>query len=128
MTAAKPKNMKEALNLIELQQSKINHLQTENDEFRDKIEHLKNRNDSLELLVHNMNEMLTKGRRMMFGRSSEQLRYVEAVSNCHFLMKLKLKLTQRHRSPKRIYLYRHILAKPREQRKNLQRLCRIRKS
>ena len=33
MTAAKPKNMKEALNLIELQQSKINHLQTENDEL-----------------------------------------------------------------------------------------------
>ncbi len=77
MTAAKPQNIKEALKLIELQQSKINHLQIENDEFRDRIEHLKNRNDSLELLVHNMNEMLTKGRKMMFGRSSEQLRYVE---------------------------------------------------
>lgn len=63
MTAAKPKNMKEALEIIEMLQSK-------NDE-------LQSRNDSLELLVHNMNEMLTKGRRMMFGRSSEQLRYVE---------------------------------------------------
>lgn len=84
MTAAKPQNMKEALKLIELQRSKINHLQIENDEFRDKIEHLKNRNDSLELLVHNMNEMLTKGRKMMFGRSSEQLRYVEGYEQLSF--------------------------------------------
>ena len=64
MTAAKPQNMKETLEIIEMLQAKINHLQTENDE-------LKSRNDSLELLLHNMNEMLTKGRRMMFGRSSE---------------------------------------------------------
>lgn len=77
MTAAKPKNMKEALEIIEMMQSQINYLQTENDKFLCKIENLKNRNDSLELLVHNMNEMLTKGRRMIFGRSSEQLRYVE---------------------------------------------------
>lgn len=77
MTVSKPQNTEEALKLIELQQSKINHLQIENDEFRGKIENLKSRNDSLELLVHNMNEMLTKGRKMMFGRSSEQLRYVE---------------------------------------------------
>ena len=38
---------------------------------------MKNRNDSVELLVHNMNEMLTKGRKMMFGKSSEKLCYVE---------------------------------------------------
>ena len=84
MTAAKPQNMKETLEIIEMLQAKINHLQTENDEFRDKIEQLKNRNDSLELLVHNMNEMLTKGRRMMFGRSSEQLRYVEGCEQLSF--------------------------------------------
>ena len=77
MTVSKPQNMEEALNLIELQQSKINHLQAKNDE-------LKSRNDSLELLVHNMNEMLTKGRKMMFGRSSEQLRYVEGCEQLSF--------------------------------------------
>ena len=77
MTAAKPKNMKETLEIIEMLQAKINHLQTENDE-------LKSRNDSLELLVHNMNEMLTKGRKMMFGRSSEQLRYVEGCEQLSF--------------------------------------------
>ena len=70
MTAAKPKNMKEALEIIEMLQSK-------NDE-------LQSRNDSLELLVHNMNEMLTKGRKMMFGRSSEQLRYVEGCEQLSF--------------------------------------------
>ena len=53
MTVSKPQNMEEALKLIELQQSKINHLQIENDEFRGKIENLKSRNDSLKLLVHN---------------------------------------------------------------------------
>lgn len=84
MTVSKPQNMEEALKLIELQQSKINHLQIENDEFRGKIENLKSRNDSLELLVHNMNEMLTKGRKMMFGRSSEQLRYVEGYEQLSF--------------------------------------------
>ena len=70
MTVSKPKNMDEALKLIEL-------LQLENNS-------LKKRNDSLELLVHNMNEMLTKGRKMMFGRSSEQLRYVEGHEQLSF--------------------------------------------
>lgn len=70
MTVSKPKNINDALKIIEDLQSKIDHLQAKNDE-------LKNRNDSLELLVHNMNEMLTKGRKMMFGKSSEKLCYVE---------------------------------------------------
>lgn len=70
MTAAKPQNMKEALEIIEMLQAKN--------------EKLQNRNDSLELLVHNMNEMLTKGRKMMFGRSSEQLRYVEGYDQLSF--------------------------------------------
>lgn len=77
MTVSKPQNMEEALKLIELLQSKNNSLQAKNDE-------LKSRNDSLELLVHNMNEMLTKGRKMMFGRSSEQLRYVEGYEQLSF--------------------------------------------
>ena len=77
MTISKPKTMDEALKLIELLQSKNNSLQAENN-------NLKQRNDSLELLVHNMNEMLTKGRKMMFGRSSEQLRYVEGYEQLSF--------------------------------------------
>ena len=84
MTISKPKTMDEALKLIELLQSKNNSLQAENN-------NLKQRNDSLELLVHNMNEMLTKGRKMMFGRSSEQLRYVEGyepVSYTHLAHKI----------------------------------------
>ncbi len=44
MTASKPQNMKEALEIIEMLQAKN--------------EKLQNRNDSLELLLHNMNEML----------------------------------------------------------------------
>lgn len=91
MTVSKPKNMEEALRLIELQQSKIDHLhrktdslQVENDEFQKKIDQLKSRNDSLELLVYNLNEMLIKGRKMMFGRSSEQLRYVEGYEQLSF--------------------------------------------
>lgn len=70
MTVSKPKNMDEALNIIKL-------LQSENNSLQSKVDELKSRNDSLELLVHNMNEMLTKGRRMMFGRSSEKSCYVE---------------------------------------------------
>ena len=46
MTVSKPKNLEEALRLIELQQSKINSLQAQNHEFLDKIENLKSRNDS----------------------------------------------------------------------------------
>ena len=84
MTVSKPKNMDEALKLIEKLQSENNSLQVQNDEFLDKIEKLKSRNDSLELLVHNMNEMLIKGRRMMFGRSSEQLRYAEGYEQLSF--------------------------------------------
>lgn len=77
MTAAKPQNLKEALEIIEM-------LRAKNDELQSKNDSLKNRNDSLELLVHNMNEMLTKGRKMMFGRSSEQLRYVEGYEQLSF--------------------------------------------
>ena len=84
MTVSKPKNMDEALSAIELLQSQINDLQSKNDEYREKIDKLKSRNDSLELLVHNMNEMLIKGRKMMFGRSSERLRYAEGYEQLSF--------------------------------------------
>ena len=83
MTVSKRKNLEEALRLIEQLQSKNNSLQAQNHAFLDKIENLKSRNDSLELLVHNMNEMLIEGRKMMFGRSSEQLRYVEGYEHDH---------------------------------------------
>lgn len=65
MTVSKPENMEEALKVIELLQSKINLLQTEN--------------DRLGLLV-----MLAKGRKMMFGKSSEQLRYVDGGEQLSF--------------------------------------------
>ena len=70
MTISKPKNLEEALRLIELQQSKIDHLHSKTESLQAENDKLKSRNDSLELLVHNLNEMLIKGRKMMFGRSS----------------------------------------------------------
>ena len=84
MTVSKPKNLEEALRLIELQQSKIDHLHSKTDSLQAENDKLKSRNDSLELLVHNLNEMLIKGRKMMFGRSSEQLRYVEDYEQLSF--------------------------------------------
>lgn len=70
MAAKIPADMNEALKMIE-------HLQSENIE-------LKSKNNSLENLVHNLNEMLTKSRKMMFGRSSEQLKNINGYEQISF--------------------------------------------
>ena len=140
MTESKPKNIEEALKLIELLQSKNDYLQnknntlqskndhlqskndtlqSENDEFREKIDNLKKRNDSLELLVHNMNEMLAKGRKMMFGKSSEQLRYVEGYEQLSFFNEAEMESNASAPEPKEDILISAHTRKPKRTKEEL---------
>lgn len=62
MSVNSPKSMEEALKLIV-------QLQTE-------ITQLNDKNKKLELLANNLSEMLVKSRKMMFGRTSEQIKNI----------------------------------------------------
>ena len=77
MAAKIPADMTEALKMIEHLQSEIDTLNNENAD-------LKKQNNNLENLVHNLNEMLTKSRKMMFGRSSEQLKNIYGSEQLSF--------------------------------------------
>ena len=70
MAAKIPADMAEALKMIEQLQSEIDTLKKEN--------------NNLENIVHNLNEMLTKSRKMMFGRSSEQLKNIYGSEQLSF--------------------------------------------
>lgn len=84
MAAKIPADMAEALKMIEQLQSEIDTLNNENTDLKDRVTTLKKENDNLENLVHNLNEMLTKSRKMMFGRSSEQLKNIYGSEQLSF--------------------------------------------
>ena len=60
MSEKSPKNLEEALKLIEQLQTEITQLHEEN--------------KKLEVVANNLSEMLSKSRKMMFGKSSEQIK------------------------------------------------------
>ena len=77
MTEKLPDNLEEALKFIREQQAKISHLQAENTEQKNEITELKATVDKQNIMLSNLNEMLVKGRKAMFGKSSEQLSNIE---------------------------------------------------
>ena len=70
MTEKLPDNLEEALKFIREQQAKISHLQAENSSLKDTV-------NKQNIMLYNLNEMLVKGRKAMFGKSSEQLSNIE---------------------------------------------------
>ena len=70
MTEKLPDNLEEALEFIREQQAKISHLQAENSSLKDTV-------NKQNIMLYNLNEMLVKGRKAMFGKSSEQLSNIE---------------------------------------------------
>ena len=70
MTDNLPKNLEEALLFI-------HKLQAENAEQKNEISELKNTVNKQNIMLSNLNEMLVKGRKAMFGKSSEQLGNIE---------------------------------------------------
>lgn len=87
MSGDSPKNLEEALKLIAQLQTEITQLHEEN--------------KKLELVANNLSEMLAKSRKMMFGRSSEQIKNMYGMNSCHSLMKQNRNITQEHRSLKK---------------------------
>ena len=77
MTEKLPDNLEEALKFIREQQAKISHLQAENTDQKNEITELKGTVDKQNIMLSNLNEMLVKGRKAMFGKSSEQLSNIE---------------------------------------------------
>ena len=65
-----PDNLEEALEYIRKQQAEISHLQAENSSLKDTV------NKQI-IMLSNLNEMLVKDRKAMFGKSSEQICYIE---------------------------------------------------
>lgn len=70
MTEKLPDNLEEALDFIRK-------LQAENTEQKNEITELKATVDKQNIMLSNLNEMLVKGRKAMFGKSSEQLSNIE---------------------------------------------------
>ena len=85
MTEKLPDNLKEALEFIREQQAKISHLQAENTEQKNEITELKATVDKQNIMLSNLNEMLVKGRKAMFGKSSEQLSNIEGSEQLTFI-------------------------------------------
>ena len=77
MTEKLPDSLEEALKFIREQQAKISHLQAENTEQKNEITELKATVDKQNIMLSNLNEMLVKGKKAMFGKSSEQLSNIE---------------------------------------------------
>lgn len=77
MTGKIPDNLEEALKFIREQQAKISHLQAENTEQKNEITELKATVDKQNIMLSHLNEMLVKGRKAMFRKSSEQLSNIE---------------------------------------------------
>ena len=67
-----PDNLEEALEFIKEQQAEISHLQSENTELKATV-------DKQNIMLSNLNEMLVKGRKAMFGKSSEQLSNIDGA-------------------------------------------------
>lgn len=70
MTEKLPDNLEESLEFIQK-------LQAENTEHKNEITELKATVDKQNIMLSNLNEMLVKGRKAMFGKSSEQLSNIE---------------------------------------------------
>ena len=70
MTEKLPDNLEEALDFIR-------ELQAENTEQKNEITELKDTVDKQNIMLSNLNEMLVKGRKAIFGKSSDQLRNIE---------------------------------------------------
>ena len=70
MTEKLPDNLEEALDFIRK-------LQAENTEQKNEITELKATVDKQNIMLSNLNEMLVKDRKAMFGKSSEQLSNIE---------------------------------------------------
>ena len=65
-----PDNLEEALQFIQK-------LQVENTEQKNEITELKATINKQNIMLSNLNEMLVKGRKAMFGKSSEQLSNID---------------------------------------------------
>jgi len=65
-----------------MQQVNLNNLSKE--ELINRIKALEEKIEKQEVLIKNMNEMLVKGRRMMFGQKSEQLKYMDGSEQLNF--------------------------------------------
>lgn len=78
----------------------IAELQTEKAAFKKQIEALKRQNEKLENLVHNLNEMLTKSRKMMFGKSSEQYKNLPCGEQISFFNEAEEETNSHAEEPK----------------------------
>ena len=55
---------------------------------------LENKVEKLQSTVDNLNEMLVKRNKMLFGRSSEKTEYIDGSEQLCFSMKLNLNITR----------------------------------
>ena len=67
-----PDNLEEALEFIHKLQAENTELQSENTELKDTV-------NKQNIMLSNLNEMLVKGRKAMFGKSSEQLSNIDGA-------------------------------------------------
>ena len=73
MTEKLPDNLEEALEFIQKLQAENTELHAKNTEQKNEISKLKNTVNKQNIMLSNLNEMLVKNRKAMFGKSSEQL-------------------------------------------------------
>lgn len=76
MTEKLPENIEEALTCIQKLQVENTKLQAENTELKATV-------DKQNIMLSNLNEMLVKNRKAMFGKSSEQLGNIEGSEHCN---------------------------------------------
>lgn len=77
MTEKLPNNLEEALEFIQKLQAENTELHAKNTEQKNEISKLKNTVNKQNIMLSNLNEMLVKNRKAMFGKSSEQLGNIE---------------------------------------------------
>ena len=77
MTEKLPNNLEEALEFIQKLQAENTELHAKNAEQKNEISELKNTVNKQNIMLSNLNEMIVKGRKAMFGKSSEQLGNIE---------------------------------------------------
>lgn len=77
MTEKLPENLEEALAFIQKLQAENTELHAKNTEQKNEISELKNTVNKQNIMLSNLNEMLVKNRKAMFGKSSEQLGNIE---------------------------------------------------
>ena len=77
MTENLQKNLDEALAFIQKLQAENTELNAKNAEQKNEILELKSTVNKQNIMLSNLNEMLVKGRKAIFGKSSEQICYID---------------------------------------------------